>query len=296
MAKKPAVIKNIPELRRRFYKSARHKESLLALIAEAEVTEQVYNSNAIENSTLTFEETDKILLEIDPGRYILVREHFEAVNLAEVIRYINENAKKEELTPEIVLKLHEMLLSDIRDDIKGRFRKTGEWVRVGGHIGLDPDQIMTAIEEMFAHYYATSEENIIRRIAKLHLTFEYIHPFIDGNGRIGRVIINYLLIREGYVPITITFTDRSLYYDAFEEFESSGKTSVMEAIIGKALTNSYHKRLTYLEGMEIVSLREYSRRFNISHSNLINKANRQTIPAFLEKGRWKIGIPAEKQK
>ncbi|UUX93386.1 Fic family protein [Methanoplanus endosymbiosus] len=292
MAKKPAVIKNIPELRRRFYKSARHKESLLDLIAEAEVAEQVYNSNAIENSTLTFEETDKILLEIDPGRYISVREHFEAVNLAEVIRYINQNAGNEELNPEIVLKLHEMLLSDIRDDIKGRFRKTGEWVRVGGHIGLDPDQIMTAIEEMFAHYYAASEENIIRRIAKLHLTFEYIHPFIDGNGRIGRVIINYLLIREGYVPITITFTDRSLYYDAFEEFEKSGKTSVMEAIIGRALTNSFHKRLAYLKGMEIVSLREYSRRFNISHSNLINKAHRQTIPAFLEKGKWKIGIPA----
>ena len=68
----------------------------------------------------------------------------------------------------------------------------------------------------------------------------------------------------------------------------------MELIIGKAITNSYHKRIAYPEGMEIVNLREYSLRFNISHSNLINKAHRQTVPAFLEKGRWKIGIPAEK--
>ena len=169
MAKKPAVIKNIPELRKRFYRSARHQESLPALIAEAEVAEQVYNSNAIENSTLTLEETDKILLDTDPGRYVSFREHFKAINLAEVIRYINQNAGKEELTPEIILKLHEMLLSDIRNDIKGRFRKTGEWVRVGNHTGLEPDHIMTAIEEMFAHYYAASEENIIRRNSRTSL-------------------------------------------------------------------------------------------------------------------------------
>ncbi len=92
------------------------------------------------------------------------------------------------------------------------------------------------------------------------------------------------------MPINIKFIDRKLYYDAFQEFDDKRKTSIMEEIVGKAITNSYHKRLAYLEGMEIVTLSEYAKREKKSHSNLINKAHRQTIEAFFEKGVWKIGI------
>ena len=124
----------------------------------------------------------------------------------------------------------------------------------------------------------------------MHLAFEHIHPFIDGNGRIGRVLNNYLLIREGFVPINIKFIDRKKYYDAFKEFDEKGATAIMEEIVGKALTNSYHKRLAYLEGKKIITLVEYAKKNKLSHSNLINKANRQTIEAFFEKGIWKIGV------
>ncbi|MEK7499406.1 MAG: Fic family protein, partial [Patescibacteria group bacterium] len=110
------------------------------------------------------------------------------------------------------------------------------------------------------------------------------------NVRIGRVINNYLLIREGFVPINIKFIDRQTYYDAFREYQITGDTKIMEKIIGKSLTNSYHKRLAYLEDIEIISLREYGKRKKLSHSSLINKANRQTIEAFFEKGQWKIGV------
>lgn len=65
---------------------------------------------------------------------------------------------------------------------------------------------------------------------------------------------------------------------------------IMEEIVGKALTSSYHKRLAYLEGAEIVTLAEYAKKFKLSHTNLINKAKRQTIEAFLEKGVWKISV------
>jgi len=145
------------------------------------------------------------------------------------------------------------------------------------------------LEKMLAEYNAVSHENIIKRIARLHLTFEYIHPFVDGNGRIGRVINNYLLIREGFVPINIKFIDRKKYYEAFKEFDGKGLADIMEEIAGKALTNSYHKRLAYLEGKKIITLADYAKNNKLSHSNLINKANRQTIEAFLEKNVWKIG-------
>ena len=146
------------------------------------------------------------------------------------------------------------------------------------------------MEKMISQYNATSYNNIIKRIAKLHLAFEYTHPFIDGNGRIGRVINNYLLIREGFVPINIKFIDKKKYYEAFREFDEKGMTGIMEEIVGRALTNSYYKRLAYLESKKIITLSEYAKNNRLSHSNLINKAGRQTIEAFLEKGVWKIGI------
>jgi fido (protein-threonine AMPylation protein) len=181
-----------------------------------------------------------------------------------------------------------MLISNIRDDIAGRFRKDKGYVRVGSHIAPSPQQILERLEKMLVEYNASSYESIVNRIARLHLTFEYTHPFCDGNGRIGRVLNNYLLIREGFVPINIKFIDRKKYYDAFKEFDEKGTTDIMEEIVARALTNSYYKRLAYLENKKIVTLIEYANSKKISHSNLINKATRQTIEAFLEKGVWKI--------
>ena len=285
------VFSKIRSLRERYYKASIGKDALIKLIGEAEVAEQVYNSNAIENSTLTLEETEKILLQIDLDRYVSEREIFEAKNLARVVSYIDKRAKEQELSLEVILFLHKMLLSNIRDDVAGRFRRDKEYVRVGSHIAPPPQEVVERLEKMLAEYNAASHENIIKRIARLHLAFEYTHPFIDGNGRIGRAINNYLLIREGFVPINIKFIDRSKYYDAFKEFDKNGATKIMEEIVGTALTNSYHKRLAYLEGAEIVALAEYGKKNRLSHSNLINKAKRQTIEAFLEKGVWKIGTP-----
>ena len=279
----------ISMLRQRYYQVCTGKESLLQLIAESEVAEQVYNSNAIENSTLTLEETEKILLQIDLDRYINEREIFEAKNLARVVTYIDKKSKEQELTLDVILMLHKVLISNIRDDIAGRFRQDNEYVRVGNHIAPPPKEVVERLERALADYYAASHENIIKRISKLHLAFEYTHPFVDGNGRIGRVINNYLLIREGFVPINIKFVDRKTYYDAFRDFDHNEAAGIMEEIVGKALTNSYHKRLAYLEDKKIISLSDYAKMNKLSHSNLINKAHRQTIEAFLDKGVWKIG-------
>lgn len=289
MARIPHTLSQISALRERYYKALHGKESLIRVINEAEIPEHVYNSNAIENSTLTLEETEKILLQIDLERFVSERELFETKNLARVTEYIIESkAKESELSPSIMLLLHKMLIANIRDDIAGRFRKDGEWVRVGAHIGADPKDIERLITDMLATYNGGKDAHIVARIARLHLAFESIHPFCDGNGRIGRVLNNYELIREGYVPINIAFANRARYYEAFKEFEEKKTTIIMEEIVGRALTNSYHKRLAYLEGKTIVTLNEYAKQHKISYSNLLNKAARQTIPAFLEKGVWKI--------
>jgi Fic family protein len=283
------TYRRIQDMQRRYHEVKTGKESLLKLIYESEVAEQVYNSNAIENSTLSLDETDKILRQINLDRFISERELFEAKNLARVVEYIDKKAKEEELSLDVMRLLHKMLISNIRDDIAGRFRNLTEWVRVGSHIAADPVDIEKLLHKMLVTHQTNSQEHITQRIARLHLTFEHIHPFVDGNGRIGRVLNNYLLIRDGHVPINIKFIDRSLYYDAFVEFDQKGNTDIMEEIVGKSLTNSYHKRLAYLEGKTIIPLAEYAKQQKTSHSNLLNKANRQTIEAFLERGIWKIG-------
>lgn len=294
MVKTLNVFNKIQSLRERYYKAAIGKDALITLLAEAEVAEQVYNSNAIENSTLSLEETEKILLQIDLDRFITEREIFEAKNLARVVSYTDKRAKEQELSIDVILTLHKMLISNIRDDIAGRFRKDNEYVRVGSHVAPAPNEIIERLNKTLSEYKAASHENIVKRVARLHLAFEHTHPFIDGNGRIGRVINNYVLIREGFVPMNIKFIDRKKYYNAFKEFDAKGATTIMEEIVGRALTNSYHKRLAYLEGKKIVTLIDYAKKNKLSHSNLINKATRQTIEAFLEKGVWKIGVATKK--
>jgi Fic family protein len=289
MSSLPKQVAQIVELRKRFIAAKFGKEQLLTLLNQAEVSEQVYNSNAIENSTLSLEETEKILRQIELDRFITEREIFEAKNLARVVEYISHKALERELDRETILLLHKMLISNIRDEIAGRFRALNEWVRVGSHVGSPPADIEERITAALVRYYADPTESIVLRVARFHLEFESIQPFVDGNGRIGRVILNYLLIREGYVPINITFVERSKYYDAFSEYHALGRTKMMEQLVFLALTNSYHKRLAYLEGRSVITLNAYAKKHKLSHANLINKAKRQTIEAFLEHGVWKIG-------
>ena len=142
MAKITLFTHQIQSLRERYYRVSVGKESLIALIADTEVAEQVYNSNAIENSTLSLDETEKILRQIDLDRYINEREIFEAKNLARVVLYIQQRARERELDLETILLLHKMLISNIRDDIAGRFRETGEYVRVASHIAPAPQEVL----------------------------------------------------------------------------------------------------------------------------------------------------------
>ncbi len=289
MAKISTVYDEIYNLQAKYCKLSIKNESLLEMIDDTEVTEQVYNSNAIENSTLSLGETDKILLQIDLDRYITEREIFEAKNLARVVKYIREKAVGQGLDIDMILLLHQMLLSNIYDEVAGRFRQDDEWVRVANHIAVAPEKVQEKMEDLLVAYNGSLRDNIIKRISLFHLTFEHIHPFVDGNGRIGRVLNNYLLIRDGFVPINIKFIDRKIYYEAFKEFDESGKTKIMEEIVGKAIANSFHKRIAYLERKDIISLADYAKKENLSYPNLLNKAKRQSIPAFLEKEKWKIG-------
>ena len=267
------------------------KESLLDILFESELPESVYNSNAIENSTLTIEETEKILLELAVSRNVSVREVFEAKNLARIFEYIKSKVVVQDLNKELILFLHQMLISNIDEDIAGRFRRENEYVRVGRHIAPAPEHVESMIDAALLEYSSNHTAHFLERIAKFHLEFEHTHPFIDGNGRIGRALINYQLTQLGFPPIIIRDKEKANYYTSFKEYGDHYKTVSMEKIINLALLESFHKRLTYLEGNTIVRISAYAKTNQQTSQQLLNKAKRQTISAFREKGVWKIGVP-----
>lgn len=278
------------ESAKREYDTLRHgKQELLQMMLEAEVPECVYNSNAIENSTLTLKETERILLEMEVERDVDLREVFEARNLARVVEYVRKKSTNTELSKELILTLHAMLISNIRDDIAGRFRRTGEYVRVGTHIAPPPEKVERLIQEALVTYQSDHTSYFVDKVARFHLQFESTHPFCDGNGRVGRLLVNYQLQKSGFPPVIIQFKQRNEYYRAFREFDDTQNTKPMEKIIGLALCESLNKRVAYLKGQEIVTLSDYAKHQHQSSVAVLNAAARQTIPAFREKGKWKIG-------
>lgn len=265
------------------------KEALLEMINEVEIPENVYNSNAIENSALTLRETEKILLEQELSRDVSLREVFEAKNLARVISYKRNNSNEKSLTKELILLLHQMLIGGIDDSIAGHFRKKGEFVRVGNHIAPAPEQVKRMMENILLEYSSDLDIYFLDKIAKFHLDFETIHPFCDGNGRIGRVIVNFQLLQLGLPRIIIRNKEKFLYYQAFKDYREKKNTKNMERILALSLIESLHKRITYLKGDIIITLSEYIKKNKFSAPAITNAARRQTIPAFREKGVWKIG-------
>jgi Fic family protein len=139
-------------------------------------------------------------------------------------------------------------------------------------------------------YKTNQTENFLDRIARFHLQFETIHPFCDGNGRIGRVLINLQLQAFGYPNVIIRDKEKQKYYKTFKAYRDTGSIVPMVQVIYLALSEGLHKRLAYLSGQHIITLSEYAKKENMSLAGLINAGRRQTTAAFREKGVWKIGV------
>ncbi len=280
--------KRIQELKAEYDSLRKGKESLLVMVDEAEIPEAVYNSNAIENSTLTLKETEKILLDMEVSRDVTVREVFEAKNLARVVGYIRTKSQESEIDKEIILLLHQMLIGGINDHIAGRFRTEGEYVRVGTHVAPAPEQVDRLMEAILLEYTSDLNSYFLDKIGKFHLEFETIHPFNDGNGRIGRVLINYQLQRLGFPGVIVRDREKKEYYQAFGDYRDGKNTKTIEKVLVLGLMESLHKRITYLKGETIIPLSDYTKKYSLSGPALSNAARRQKIPAFREKGVWKI--------
>ena len=162
------IIKNrINTLAETYQRLVKQHPNAVREIMLSEVPEQVFNSNAIENSTLTLKDTEDILIRGQIQRDTEIREVYEAKNLARAIELLVDNPEQN-LTVELILALHKVLLTGISDAIAGRFRAGDEWVRVGTHIGANPDFVNDLITKLVQTYNQPDDRELIAKIAYFH--------------------------------------------------------------------------------------------------------------------------------
>lgn len=215
-------------------------------LREEFMVEFTYNSNAIEGNILTLKETAMALEGMTVDQKPL-KDHLEAVGHRDAFLYVQDIATKDMPISENVIKnIHSLVLINRPED-KGTYRRIP--VRIMGAYTepLQPFMVQPALEGLLLEDKKRSETmNIIERIARFHLEFEGIHPFIDGNGRTGRLILNLDLIRNGYPPINVKFTDRKRYYDAFDAYYRDNDASKMTALIAEYVNERLDEYLAIL--------------------------------------------------
>ena len=197
-----------------------------ARLNEEFIVEYTYNSNAIEGNTLTLRETDLVLrgLTIDQKP---LKDHMEAVGHKEAFDFVSELVKDNvPISESIIKQIHYFVLADKKED-RGVYRRVPVRIMGAQHEPVQPYLIEPKMEQLL-YDFAASTEHIVTKLARFHIEFEGIHPFIDGNGRTGRLLVNLELMKAGFPPIDIKFTDRIAYYNAFDEYHVKHNLSAME--------------------------------------------------------------------
>jgi len=178
-----------------------------------------FHSNAIEGSTLTLNETALVLKEGVTIAEKPLKHHLEAIGHKDAYYYIEELIKKKiPFTERVIKEIHSLVLMDRRID-KGVYRSVP--VSVGEFTPCQPIEVPIKMEQLLNEYNDMQKLHVVEKVALFHLKFETIHPFIDGNGRVGRLLLNFDLMKDGYPPINIKFSDRSKYYECFNHFRGN---------------------------------------------------------------------------
>lgn len=205
----------------------------LERLNEEFIVEYTYNSNAIEGNTLTLRETDLVLKGLTIDKKPL-KEHLEIIGHKEAFDFICELVKDNtKISQEIIKQIHSLVLIDRRED-RGVYRQVPVTIMGAKHEPAQPYMIIPQMEK-FLLDYENSTEPIAKKMARFHIEFEAIHPFIDGNGRTGRLLVNLELMKLGFPPIDIKFTDRISYYSAFDEYHGNNNITPMETLFAEYL-------------------------------------------------------------
>lgn len=195
--------------------------------------EFTYNSNAIEGNTLTLRETAMVLEGITIDKKPL-REHLEVIGHKDAFEYLLQIVQdKEPISEKIIKEIHSLVLMDRAQD-RGLYRRVPVRIMGANHEPPQPYLVPVQMEQlMVKHGSMKSCMHLIERVATFHLLFEGVHPFIDGNGRTGRLLINLEMLQSGFPAINVKFTDRANYYNCFKSYYETNSTDSMTRLLAE---------------------------------------------------------------
>ena len=214
--------------------------------------EYTYNSNAIEGNTLTLKETDLVLRGLTIDKKPL-KDHFDIIGHKEAFDFVSQLVKdKEPLSEWVIKQIHFLALGrDIQH--RGVYRSVPVYISGAKTQTTEPVLIPEKIQELLEWYRSDEEDDFLTKIALFHLLFESIHPFIDGNGRTGRLLVNLELMKLGYPPIDIKYTDRKSYYNAFDSYWETGSPKAMFKLFAKYLTERLRRYIETVRTAEQIA-------------------------------------------
>jgi Fic family protein len=207
-----------------------------------------YNSTAIEGNTFSFQETKILLLEGITIGGKSMREHLEITHHKEAIDYIEELASKkaEELRRTDIFNIHSILLQGIDPKNAGKYRDVPVYVNLRDgtrYTFCDPLKIADEMDIFFDWLFLSKKEHPVIIAAEAHTRLVSVHPFIDGNGRTARLIMNLILIQNGYTPAVIQNKERINYLDAIESWQQNSNKEKFYGILIEYEKESLEKYL-----------------------------------------------------
>jgi len=264
--------------------------SVLTRLKEQLLIDWTYNSNAIEGNTLTLRET-KLLIEagITVGGKSL-KEHLEVINHKDAILFIEELAsKKAKITERNIKEIHALVLKEIDAKYAGRYRDIQVRISGSSHTPPEPIKILDFMQKFSKELSLKSKKHPIEEAAYFHFNLVSIHPFVDGNGRTARLLMNLILLKNAYPIAVILKNDRKKYYNALEK-SHKGNFDDFVFFIGRAIERTIN---IYLESIpklktKFISLSEAEKISPYSKEYLNVLARRGAIPAFKLKRNWLI--------
>jgi Fic family protein len=209
------------------------------------IVDFTYNSNAIEGNTLTLRETALALEGITIDKKPL-KDHLEVVGHRNAFLYVEELVSgKVKMSERIIKEIHSLVLMDRPED-RGVYRRIPVMIMGAAHEPPQPYLVPVQMEQLL-YGQKDTKRHPIENVSVFHLDFEGIHPFIDGNGRTGRLILNLMLMQGGYPPVNVKFADRQRYYACFDSYYRDKTAAPFVEMISEYLEERLRKYLEVLD-------------------------------------------------